>query len=157
VNDQVKLTGWCIGFLLGLPFTPALAQTDFLVAKVVLAKDVDNRNPVGLFSPGAYCEKDKNGQAAIPVVHSAQTSQVIFWIKVEATKPGKIRHSWHHQTDGSWTKISEINIPVRPSSGYRMWSTKTLRPDLHNGEWMIVVAPSNEPDKILCIVRFTVK
>ena len=146
-----------VGLLLGLTISPALAQPDFLVEKVALAKEVDNRNPKGIFTPPAYCEKDKNGQAAIPVVQTSQTSQVVFWTKVEATTPGKIRHSWHHQTDGFWTKISEVNIPVRPSSGYRIWSMKSLHPDLHTGEWMIVVAPSNEPNRILCIARFTVK
>jgi len=146
-----------IGLLLNLTISPALAQPDFLVNTVVLAKEVNNRNPTGIFTPPAYCEKDKNGQAAIPVVQTSQTSQVVFWIKVEATTTGKLRHSWHHQTSGAWRKISEVNIPVRPSSGYRMWSMKSLHPDLHTGEWMIVVAPSNEPDRILCITRFTVK
>jgi hypothetical protein len=155
--DQVKHLLLGIGLWIGLNNAPALAQTDFLVEKVVLSKEVRNRNPQGVFSPPAYCEKDKNGQAAIPVVQASQTSQVVFWVKVAATTTGKLRHSWHHQTDGGWTKISEVNIPVRPSSGYRMWSTKTLRPHLHTGEWMIVVAPSNEPDRILCITRFTVK
>lgn len=146
-----------LGLLLGLTMTPALAQPDFIVEKVVLSKKVDNREPKGIFTPPAYCEKDKNGQAAIPVVQTSQTSQVVFWTKIEATTTGKIRHSWHHQTDGAWTKISEVNIPIRPSSGYRMWSNKSLHPDLHTGEWMIVVAPSNEPERILCIARFSVK
>ena len=155
--NPVKDMFWGVGLLLGLTISPALAQPDFLVEKVVLAKEVDHRNPKGIFTPPAYCEKDKNGQAAIPVVQTPQTSQVVFWTKVAATTTGKLRHSWHHQTDGTWTKISEVNIPIRPSSGYRMWSMKSLRPDIHTGEWMIVVAPSNEPNRILCIARFTVK
>ncbi|MDT3777497.1 DUF2914 domain-containing protein [Nitrospira sp. MA-1] len=146
-----------IGLLIGLAGTPLLAQADFLVKTVVLSKEVDKRNPQGIFRPPAYCEKDKNGQAAIPMIQTSQTSQVIFWTKIEATTKGKIRHSWHHKTDGTWTKISEVNIPIQPSPGYRMWSMKSLRPDLHTGEWMIVVAPSNEPDRILCIARFMVK
>lgn len=157
VVDRVKHMFLGMGVLLGLTITPALAQPDFLVEKVVLSKEVNNRNPKGIFTPPAYCEKDKNGQAAIPVVQTSQTSQVVFWTKVKAATKGKIRHSWHHQTDGTWTKISEVNIPIRPSSGYRMWSMKSLHPDLHTGEWMIVVAPSKEPDRILCIARFTVK
>ncbi len=142
---------------ISLTLASALAETGFLVEQVVLSKEVHNRNPQGMFSHPAYCEKDKNGQAAIPVVQTSKTSQVVLWIKVKATTKGKIRHSWHHQTNGVWTKISEVNIPIRPSSGYRMWSIKTLRPHLHTGEWMIVVAPSSEPDRILCITRFTVK
>jgi len=87
VVDPVKHMFWGVGLLLGLTISPALAQPDFLVEKVALAKEVDNRNPKGIFTPPAYCEKDKNGQAAIPVVQTSQTSQVVFWTKVEATTP----------------------------------------------------------------------
>jgi hypothetical protein len=149
--------GWRIGLLLNLIFTPVFAQSDFFVEKVVVAKEVELKNPKGVFTPHAYCEKDKKGQAAIPVVQTSQTSHVIFWTKVKATTPGNLRHSWHQRIDGAWRKISEVNLPVQPSSGYRMWSMKSLHPDIHTGEWMIVVAPSNEPDRILCIARFTVQ
>ncbi|MEO6203342.1 MAG: DUF2914 domain-containing protein [Nitrospirales bacterium] len=155
--DRVKHILRGIGLLIGLAGTPLLAQADFLVKTVVLSKEVNKRNPQGIFRPPAYCEKDKNGQAAIPVVQTSQTSQVIFWTKIEATTTGKIRHSWHHKINGTWTKISEVNISIQPSPGYRMWSMKSLLADLHTGEWMIVVAPSKEPDRILCITRFTVK
>ena len=133
------------------------AETDFHVEKVVLSKHVANRNPEGIFSPPAYCEKDKNSQAAIPIVKTSQTSKVIFWTKVLATTKGTLRHSWHHQIKGTWTKVSEVNLSIRPSSGYRTWSLKSLKPEVHTGEWMVVVAPSNQPEKILCITRFTVQ
>ena len=133
------------------------AEPNFQVEKVIIAKDVINRNPEGIFSPPAYCEKDKNGQAAIPIVRTSQTSFVMFWTKVVATTKGVLRHSWHHQIEGTWKKVSEVNLSIRPSSGYRMWSMKSLKPEIHNGEWMVVVAPSNQPEKILCITRFTVQ
>jgi hypothetical protein len=136
---------------------PVHAESNFFVEKVVLAKDVTNRNPEGIFSPPAYCEKDKNGQAAIPIVKTSQTSLVILWTKVAATTKGNLRHSWHHQIDGTWMKVSEVNLSIRPSPGYRMWSLKSLKPDIHAGEWMVVVSPSNQPEKILCITRFTVQ
>lgn len=157
MGDRVKHIFRGIGLVIGLAGTPLLAQADFLVKTVVLSKDVKKRTPQGIFLPPAYCEKDKNGQAAIPEVQTSKTSHVIFWTKIEATSTGKIRHSWHHKTDGTWTKISEVDIPIQPSPGYRMWSSKSLNPDLHIGEWMIVVAPSKEPDRIICIARFTVK
>lgn len=155
--DQVKPTCWGIGFLCVLTITPVWAQPDFVVEKVTLSKEIENKNPKGIFLPHAYCEKDKNGQAAIPKVPTSQTSQVMFWTKIAAATTGKIRHSWHHQLNGVWTKISEVNMLVRPSSGYRMWSMKSLNPAIHRGDWMVVVAPSNKPDHILCIARFTVK
>ncbi len=145
-----------IGEMMVFP-DPVHAESAFLVEKVVLAKDVTNRNPEGIFSPPAYCEKDKNGQAAIPIVKTSQTSLVILWTKVVATTNGNLRHSWHHQINGTWTKVSEVNLSIRPSSGYRMWSLKSLKPEIHVGEWMVVVSPSNQPEKILCITRFTVQ
>ena len=157
MGNRVKHIFRGIGLLIGVAGTPLLAQADFLVKNVALSKAVNQRNPQGIFLPPAYCEKDKNGQAAIPVVQTSQTSHVVFWTKIEATTIGTIRHSWHHKTDGTWTKISEVDIPIQPSPGYRMWSMKSLHPDLHTGEWMIVVAPLKEPDRILCIARFTVK
>ena len=133
------------------------AGSDFQVDKVVISKHVANRNPAGIFSPSAYCEKDKNGQAAIPVVKSSQTSKVFFWTKVIAVAKGTLRHSWHHQINGTWTKVSVVNLSIRPSPGYRMWSLKTIKPEVHTGEWMIVVAPSNAPEEILCITRFRIE
>jgi len=149
----VALVGLGIIILL----TPAYAESGFHVEKVAISKSVANRNPEGIFSPSAYCEKDKNGQGAIPIVKTSQTSKVVFWTKVSATTPGTLRHSWHHQIEGTWTKISEVNLSIRPSSGYRMWSLKSLKPGIHSGEWMIVVAPSTTPEEILCITRFTVQ
>ena len=156
VADFIFLCG-LIGVGMMLFLTPVHAESDSHVEKVVLSKDVANRNPEGIFSPPAYCEKDKNGQAAIPVVKTSQTSLVMLWTKVAATTKGTLRHSWHHQIDGTWTKVSEVNLSIRPSSGYRMWSLKSLKPEVHTGEWMVVVAPSNKPEEILCITRFTVK
>lgn len=158
----MKVTGYFIvicALSMVLPMTLGLvhAESDFQIKKVVFSKDVTDRNPKGVFSPPAYCEKDKNGQAAIPIVKTSQTSKVIFWTKVAAAINGTIRHSWHHQIDGTWEMVSEVNIPIRPSSGYRMWSLKSLKPEIHTGEWMVVVAPSNEPEQILCITRFTVQ
>ncbi len=146
-----------VGLGLLVFLAPVYAESDFHVEKVVISKNVANRNPEGIFSPSAYCEKDKNGQAAIPVVQTVQTSQVVFWTKVAAAKNGELRHSWHHQFEGTWTKVSEVNLSIRPSSGYRMWSLKSLKPEIHTGEWMVVVAPSNAPEEILCITRFTVR
>ena len=145
------------GMVLMMTFSLVQAESDFHVEKVVLSKDVTNRNPEGIFTPPAYCEKDKDGQAAIPVVKTSQTSKVILWTKVAATSKGILRHSWHHQIDGTWTMISEVNLSISPSSGYRMWSLKSLKPEVHTGEWMVVVAPSNHPERILCITRFTVQ
>ncbi len=151
------LIGASISLGMILLISPLHARSDFEVEKVVISKHVANRNPAGIFSPSAYCEKDKNGQAAIPVAKISKTSKIFFWTKVVAATKGTLRHSWHHQIEGTWKKVSEVNLSIRPSSGYRMWSLKSLKPEIHRGEWMIVVAPSRSPEKILCIARFRVE
>ncbi len=155
---------WHNGFYYGLMMAglallpmPVRAQADFVVQKVVFSKSIHNKNPEGIFTPPAYCEKDKNGQASIPVIQASQASEVFLWVKVEANVTGKLRHSWHFQTEGTWTKVSEVNLSVRPSPGYRTWSKKRLRPEGHIGDWMVVISPSEEPERVLCITRFSVK
>ncbi len=144
-----------LGLLLWCTFV--YAEPAFHVQKVVIAKAVTNRNPQGIFTPSAYCEKDKNGQAAIPIVKASGTPKVYFWTQVASKKRGTLRHSWHHQIEGTWTKVAEVTLSIRPSPGYRMWSLKSLKPEIHKGEWMIVVAPTHSPEKIICITRFTVQ
>lgn len=140
----------CLGVL------PAWGTTDFTVREVVLAQDIVDRNPQKVFSPPAYCEKDKSGKAAIPVIESSQASKIYVWTKIESTLSGSIRHTWHHHIDEEWQAVFSIDLNIRPSPGFRTWSARTLRPTDH-GEWMVVIAPSKEPARILCITRFTVR
>ena len=130
---------------------------EYEVLEVTLARSVQDRHPVESITPPAHCEKDKNGQGSIPVIDSSVTEQVFFWTRIASTEDGTIRHVWHQQIDESWEPIAEVDLTIRPSSSYRMWSSKSLLPNLHIGEWMIVVSPSDQPEQILCITRFSIK
>ena len=130
---------------------------DFEVLDVSLAASIQNREPTDPVSPPAHCEKDKNGQADLPVIDSLIQPKVFFWTRIASDSDGSIRHTWHQQAEGGWETVSEVDLPIRPSSGYRMWSSKALHSGHQVGDWMIVVAPSNEPEHILCITRFSVK
>ncbi len=152
-----RLLGLFGGLIMGLGLSPAGANSDLMVQQVILSQDIANRNPENIFSPPAYCEKDKNGKAAIPVVHASQVSQVVLWTKVASTVTGTIRHTWHHKVHDTWQTVSSVNLAIRPSSGFRTWSIHTLRPNHDHGEWMVVIAPSSEPARILCITRFSVE
>lgn len=146
----------CVGWL-DVWLTPVWGDFDLIVQQVVLSEEIDHRNPEKIFSPPAFCERDKNGKTAIPSVQSSETSKIVLWTKIESTITGSVRHTWHHQVDGTWQEVSSVNLKVRPSSGFRTWSIRTLRPERDKGEWMVVVAPSPEPDRILCITRFTIR
>lgn len=154
---RTRLLGFAFWGFLGFGMSPVWANSDLMVQQVILSQDISDRNPEKIFSPPAYCEKDKNGKSAIPVVHASQVSKVVLWTKVESTITGTILHTWHHKVKDTWHTVSSVNLAVRPSSGFRTWSIHSVRPDHDQGEWMVVMAPSREPNKVLCITRFSVK
>ncbi len=146
----VFLVVWCL-----LTSEPAWAGQEVLA--VALAPKIHSRQPVRPFTPPAHCEKDQNGQDSVPVIDVSVTEKVYFWTRIASTSRGKIRHTWHQEIKGHWQQLSYVDLQVRPSASFRTWSKKTIFPQRHVGNWMIVVAPSNDPDHILCISRFIVK
>ena len=139
---------------------PVEGWAEFKVIDIALAQTVKNREPVGLFSPAAYCEKDKNNRPDIPVIDSLsfnQVYQVYLWSRIAASTEGKIRFTWRYQEEEDWKIMAKIDLAIRPSSGYRLWSSKSLYPGTFIGHWMVVIAPSDTPNEILCIARFTVQ
>ena len=138
-------------------FSPSLASAKQEILAIALAPKIQNRQPLNPFTPPAQCEKDQTGQDSVPIIDVSSTEKVFFWTRIASTKWGKIRHSWHQQVNGRWQKPSFVDLRVRRSGNYRTWSAKTLIPQDHLGNWMIVVSPSDDPDHILCISRFIVK
>ncbi len=130
---------------------------DFEVLDVALAGSIQNRQPKNPVRPTAHCEKDKNGEGKLPVIDSAVLPKVFFWTRIASSSKGSIRHTWHQQLQDGWETVSVINLPIRPSPGYRMWSAKAFLPGDPVGDWMIVVTPSHDPQHVLCITRFSVK
>ena len=143
--------------LLSFLLFSAPVWAEYEVLEVALAHSIQDRQPFEPTTPAVFCEKDKNEQSAIPVVDSSVTEKIFFWTRIASTEDGSIRHAWHQQIDESWEPIAEVDLTIRPSSSYRMWSSKSLLPNLHIGEWMIVVSPSDQPEQILCITRFSIK
>ncbi|WP_447970406.1 DUF2914 domain-containing protein [Nitrospira sp. M1] len=133
------------------------AWADFEVLDVSLASSIRNREPSTPVLPAAHCEKDKNGQSDLPVVNSLVRRKIFFWTRIASSSEGAIRHTWHQHLENGWETIAEVNLPITPSPGYRMWSSKALHRGNPIGDWMIVVAPSHDPEHVLCITRFSVK
>ena len=156
VSPLLPRLDW-IFFLMAFLLPSSFAWADYEMLDVALAPSVQNREPIESFSPSAHCEKDKNGKTAIPTIDSSVTDKVFFWSRLSSSTEGKIRHAWHLQKDEGWEVIAKVDLRIRASSSYRMWSSKTLRPDLHIGEWMIVVSPADQPEQILCITRFSIQ
>ncbi|GJL65794.1 MAG: hypothetical protein NPIRA05_07650 [Nitrospirales bacterium] len=135
----------------------AQAWADFEVLEVSLTSSIQNREPAAPVSPAVHCEKDKNGQSDLPVVNSLARPKIFFWTRIASSSKGVIRHTWHQHLEDGWETIAEVNLPIKPSPGYRMWSSKALHRGNPIGDWMIVVAPSHDPERVLCITRFSVK
>ena len=146
----IFLIVWCLFSL-----TPAWAGQELLA--IALAPKIQSRQPVKPFSPPARCEKDQKGEDSIPVVDVPRSRTIHFWTRMASTSWVKIRHSWHQKIKGQWKLLSFVDLKVARSASYRTWSKKTMVPQRDVGTWMIVVAPSNDPNHILCISRFIVK
>mgnify|MGYP000681098376 CR=1 FL=1 len=130
---------------------------DFDVLDVALASSVRGRQPVKPVSPSAHCEKDKSGKASLPIIDSSKWRKVFLWARIASSSKGSIRHTWHQYINDVWETVSVVDLPISPSPGYRMWSAKAFRKINPIGDWMIVLAPSHEPQRVLCITRFSVK
>ncbi len=46
---------------------------------VMFARDVVNREPVGVFEPGAHCDKEA-GSSKVPVIDSETERKVVFFV-----------------------------------------------------------------------------
>ncbi len=138
-------------------FTSTLSWADFEVLDVALSSSIRGRMPADPISPPAHCEKDKSGQGDLPIIDSSQWQKVFLWARIASSEKGAIRHTWHQHLADGWTTVSVVDLPISSSPGYRMWSAKAFRALNPVGDWMIVLAPSKEPNRILCITRFSVK
>ena len=150
ISPVVVLIVWCCYSL-----SPAWAGQELLA--IALAPKIRSRQPVKPFTPPARCEKDQKGEDSIPLVEVSRNRKVHFWTRMASTSWVKIRHSWHHEIQGQWKLLSFVDLKVGRSGSYRTWSKRTMVPQRDAGHWMIVVAPSNNPNRILCISRFFVK
>lgn len=145
-----------VAAVLVIILTPLSGFGEVRILEVALARMVEQRNPVDPFLPPAYCEKDKNGSSHIPLVDSHKSTEVFFWNTLSSTTPETLRYTWHRKHESSWEIMAEVDISIKPSPGFRIWSSKQIRP-FHRGEWMIVVSITDDPKQVLCISRFLVQ
>ncbi len=47
---------------------------------VMFARDVVNREPVGVFEPGAHCDKEGDFSRQVPVIDSETERKVVFFV-----------------------------------------------------------------------------
>ena len=149
------LLGTTIFLVILIAASPCLGKPELL--EISLARNIENRNPTKPHSPFVSCEKDRNHDAHLPIINASIDDKIVFWNRVMAKSPTIFHHTWHKKNSDRWKKIAHVSLKIRKSSSFRTWSTKTILPRLHIGEWMIVVSVNNDPQDVLCIVRFIVK
>lgn len=130
---------------------------DFEVLDVALSSSIRGRQPANPITPSAYCEKHTSGKATLPTIDSSNWRKVFFWTRIASSSKGSIRHTWHQHVNDGWETVSVVDLQISPSPGYRMWSAKAFKRINPIGDWMIVLTPSHEPERVLCITRFSVK
>lgn len=126
------------------------------IVKVILARDVVDRQPVDAFDPPGFCGRTEGREEMVPVVHSKTDSKVYLWVKVESPVAGTLRHIWYRAGMG-WEKMAEIDLKIQKSPGFRTWSSKKILPGVHNGKWMVVISTASDPEIALCKIDFEVQ
>lgn len=129
------------------------------VVDVALAASVSEREPVGVFAPGAACHKSTPPAYRVPVVDSQAYHGVYVWTKIAAAQAREIHHRYYMETDEGFTVVANVVLSVDPSHGYRTWSAKSISPwsDLHQGMWKVDVLEVGDADRVLCTIYFNVE
>ncbi len=94
------------------------ASAEQRLVDVVFARDVVNREPVGVFEPGAHCDKEGDFSRQVPVVDSETERKVIFFNRIKSTAAGNLRHTWY-QGDA---QVAEVDLRIGVSPEWRTWS-----------------------------------
>jgi len=105
-----------------------LAQSGTIeIVEVVLARDVVDHEPEGVFEPPVFCEKSEDRQNMIPVVDSKNDTKICLWTKVISPVDETLLHTWYKDYAG-WIKMAEVTLKVQKSPGFRTWSSKKIIP-----------------------------
>ncbi len=129
------------------------ASAEQRMVELLFARDVIDREPVGPFEPGAYCEREAEPTGPIPVVDSQTERRVIFWSIFMPSAEGIVRHSWYK--DG--VELYVVNLKVGKSESWRSWSWKNIVPNDNTGKWKVVVSTAGEAGEVICVAHFVVK
>ncbi len=139
-----------------LAFTPQVGAAELTVDRVAFAEDVEDREPINALSPSATCESGQGGGSKVPVFDSSSGDTIYFWSKVQTSSSGLLRHTWYMNKDNAWTMAADIELNFVKSPGFRTWSSKTIVPSLHAGNWKVEVSSGDDPDTVLCSAKFRV-
>ena len=131
----------------------SIGSAEQRLVEVMFARDVVNREPVGPFEPGAYCESEAEPTGPIPVIDSQAERRVFFWSLFTDSADGVLLHSWYK--DG--VELEVVNLKIEKSGWWRSWSWQDIVPNDHAGKWKVVVSTVGEASEVICVAHFLVK
>ncbi len=128
------------------------ASAEQKLVDVMFARDVVNREPIGVFEPGTHCDKEA-GSTKVPVIDSETERKVIFFNRIKSSVAGIVRHTWY-QGD---TQVGEVDLRIGVSPEWRTWSSKRIVSKAHAGNWKVVFSTVDEASEVICAAHFVVR
>ncbi len=129
------------------------ASAEQRLVDVMFARDVVNREPVGVFEPGAYCDKEAGPSRRVPVLDSETERKVIFFNRIKSSVAGILRHTWYKGD----AQVAELDLKIGVSPGWRTWSSKRIVPKAYVGNWKVVISTVGEASEVICVAHFVVR
>ena len=157
------------------------SQAEISVVDVELAESVQDREPFRPTQPPAQCLSDAPNETIVPSISTQRISTLYLWTKLHsaqgdetsvrvgwfkdglAVRVQRTEMSWRDRTlrfiewvavGLGWKELASVELRIRPSSGWRTWSTKELDRYVHAGKWRADIATIH--DEVLCSVHFNV-
>ena len=137
-------------FALAISFKASAEQR---LVDVMFARDVVNREAVGVFEPGAYCDKEADSSRQVPVIDSETERKVVFFNRIKSSAARILRHTWYKGD----APVAEVDSRISVSSGWRTWSSKRIVPKAHVGNWRVVVSTGDIASEVICVAHFVVR
>ncbi len=129
------------------------APAEQRLVELMFARDVVNREPVGPFEHGAYCEREAEPTGPLPVIDSRAERTVFFWNLFTDSEEGILRHSWYKEG----VELYVMNLKIGKSGWWRSWSWMNIVPNDNAGKWKVVVSTAGEASEVICVAHFLVK
>ncbi len=163
------------------PLWPQAASAEPVIIDMAFSTDIHQREPIGVFNPPGFCANAGGEPVSIPIIDSNIHRHVYLWNKVNSSDSFVLLHTWYK--DGiqfqakrtytslvdkvvqlienikvglGWKKIADVELNVKPSPGFRTWSSKEIDPVVHRGLWKVHVSTTTDPNNIICIARFRI-
>ena len=129
------------------------------VVEVAVAASISEREPVGVFAPGAACQTNTPPAYRVPAVDSRVYHGVYVWTKIAAAQAREIHHRYYMETEAGFTVAANVVLSVDPSDGYRTWSAKSISPrsPTHREAWKVDIVEIGDADRVLCTIYFNVE